>query len=258
MSTIDVAFFTTGDLATESTPDSDHRDRHPRVSIALDSGSTLTNDTPTTSQIWEARAMALATPDHAHGVKTPGEARGVLDALPAGTTVRDIFFVGHGFPGAYLFSGRRTGPGGMSGTFVGQVSNTLQAPGSKSDEHARFFASLAARLSRDEHVHVLFMSCFTGAAPDPAAANQAGLCVALAATLQREGFRKFTVGCYVDFYAVRPVVSTSTRRILHFVDRVVVAGTTTPVAGHDSPGAGRLPRLQKMFGQFPSTRLPIG
>jgi hypothetical protein len=259
MSTIDIAFFTTGDLATESTPDSDHGDRHPRISIELASGPTLTNQTPTTSQVWEARAMALATRGQVHGVKTTDDARGVLDALPAGTTLRDLFFVGHGFPGGYVFSGRRTGPQGASGPFLSQAAATLQAPSSASDQHARFFASLANRLSRQDHGHVLFLSCFTGAAPsDATSPSQGRLDVALAATLQREGFHQFSVGCYVDFYAVRPVVSTDTRRILHFVDRVVFAGTTRSVPGHDLPGPDHLPRLQKMVGQIPSTRLRIG
>ena len=259
MSTIDMAFFTTGDLGTESTPDSDHRDRHPRISIELASGRTLTNRTPTNSQVWEARAMALATRGHVHGVKTTDEARGVLDALPSGTKLRDIFFVGHGVPGGYMFSGRRTGSGGTSGQFVGQASEALQAPISASDSNGRFLESLADRLSRQDHVHVLFLSCFTGDAPAPnASPSQGKLEVAVAATLQREGLRQFSVGCYIDFYAVRFVVATDTRRILNFVDRVVFTGTATPVPGHDSPGTDRLPRLQKIVGQIPSTRLPIG
>ena len=253
----DIAFFTTGDLATETIPDSHHGDRHPRVSIALPSGPTLTNDIPTTSQLWEARAMALATRGHVHGVRTTADARGVLDALPR-ESVRNVFFVGHGLPGMYAFSGRREGPHGTSGTFLAQPANILQAPSSETDDHAKFFASLAARLSRNEndHVHIIFMSCFTGR--EPATGPKARLEIALAAKLQREGLRNFTVGCYVDFYAVRPVVSTNTHHILHFLDRVVFEGTATPVPGHDSPGAGRLPRPQKIIGQIPSAEVPIG
>ena len=257
--TVDIAFFTTGDLGRESAPDKDHRDRHPRISIKLASGGKLANRTPTTSQLWEARGMALATRGHVYGVKTADEARGVLDALPSGTKLRDIFFVGHGFPGAYLFSGRRTGPRGRSGPFRATIANTLEAPSSESDQHARFFTSLAGRLSRRHHVHVLFLSCFTGDAPSGAASPSSGrLDVALAAKLQREGFRTFSVGSYIDFYAVRPEVLKKTRKIVHFVDRIVFAGTTIPVPGHDSPGPDRIPRLQNIIGQIPSARLRIG
>ena len=110
MPTIDIAFFTTGDLGTESTPDGDHRDRHPRISIELASGSTLTNRTPTTSQVWEARAMALATAGQVHGVKTSDDARGVLDALPARHDAARCFFRGARLSGWVHVLRGRTGP----------------------------------------------------------------------------------------------------------------------------------------------------
>lgn len=251
--TIDLAFFTKGDHALESTPDNDHRDRHPRVSIRLPSGRRLDNKRPTNSQIWEARAVSLATRRNVHGVATLAAATAVLERLPVDTRLRDVFFIGHGFPGAFEFSGRRPNRRGRSGLFMATASQTLQAPTRPGDENARFLAALSARCSRRHHVHIVFASCFTGNASSSKRVD-----IAVAAALQREGLIRFSVGSYVDFYAVRPEVSRKTRKILRFLDRVVFPGTSTAVPGHDTSGPDRLPRFQKTFGQRPAARMPVG
>lgn len=206
-------------------------------------------DGTSASEKFHARGKNLMGGTLIPGAPSVQDATAILQALPKWKW-KNIYFLGHGAPGAFIFRYR----GGYANNFKGDViadPNTLIGYDAKYGIHYRnFINALADQLhpSQDEkNPNVVgFLSCYTG---------DGSLVEWVYDTLKtkkdgKTGKPKFphlVVGGYKDYYRVHAV--TRANKILYWLDRIVRVNSNTGTLHTvvHPKGRNKIPKFQVEF-----------